>query len=147
MRILERGRHPVPEAAFKIGESSVEIGAHYLETVLGLKPHLDQCQLCKFGFRFFFNEGRDDLDQCTELGVSEVFPTPSYQLDRGILENYLAEHAATLGAEFLDGAIVRQIDLDEGPYGDQAGALRAQRRRTPRAGTLADRCKRPDRPA
>ena len=119
VRILERGRHPVPEAAFKIGESSVEIGAHYLETILGLKPHLDQCQLRKFGFRFFFNEGRDDLDQCTELGVSEIFPTPSYQLDRGILENYLAEHAATLGAEFVDGAIVRQIDLDEG-NGDHA---------------------------
>src|SRR5579863_2150374 len=92
VRILERNGHPVPVAAFKIGESCVEIGAHYLETILGLKPHLDQCQLRKFGFRFFFNEGRDGLDQCTELGVSEVLPTPSYQLDRGILENYLAEH-------------------------------------------------------
>ncbi len=112
--ILERGRHPAPEAAFKIGESSVEIGAHYFDTILGLKPHLDQCQLRKFGFRFFFNEGRNDLDQCLELGVSEVFPTPSYQLDRGILENYLAKHAVELGAEFLDGAVVRHIDLDEG---------------------------------
>lgn len=113
VRVLERGRHPAPEAAFKIGESSVEIGAHYFDTILGLKPHLEKNQLRKFGFRFFFNEGRTDLDQCLELGVSEVFPTPSYQLDRGILENFLARHAAELGAEFVDGAIVRRIDLAE----------------------------------
>ncbi|MEP6938347.1 MAG: tryptophan 7-halogenase [Rudaea sp.] len=117
--VLERNRHPVPEAAFKVGESTVEIGAHYFETILGLKEHLDARQLRKFGFRFFFNEGRDALDQCTELGVTEVFPTPSYQLDRGILENFLAEHAIALGATFIDAAIVRRIDIDEGG-GDHA---------------------------
>lgn len=113
VRVLERNRHPVPVAAFKVGESTVEIGAHYLDTVLGLKPHLDAQQLRKFGFRFFFCEGRDDIDCTTELGVSRVFPTPSYQLDRGILENYLAEHAVALGAEFIDGTVVRWIDLAE----------------------------------
>ena len=111
VRVLERNRHPVPEAAFKVGESSVEIGAHYFETVLGLKAHLDDRQLRKFGFRFFFSEGRDDVDHTTELGVSEVLPTPSYQLDRGIFENFLAEHAAELGAEFIDDATVRTIEL------------------------------------
>ncbi len=113
IRVLERNRHPVPAAAFKIGESTVEIGAHYLDTVLDLKAHLDSAQLRKFGFRFFFCDARGDIDQTTELGVSQVFPTPSYQLDRGIFENYLAEHAMTLGVEFLDAAVVRQIDLDE----------------------------------
>jgi len=113
VRVLERNRHPVREAAFKVGESSVEIGAHYFDTVLGLKAHLDSAQIRKFGFRFFFSEGRDDIDRTTELGVSEVFPTPSYQLDRGIFENYLAKHAAGLGAEFLDGAVVRAIDLGD----------------------------------
>ena len=34
------GAHPVPEAAFKVGESSVEIGAHYFQKRLGLEPHL-----------------------------------------------------------------------------------------------------------
>lgn len=111
VRILERHRHPVPEAAFKVGESTVEIGAHYLETVLDLKPHLDAQQLRKFGFRFFFSDGRSDIDQTTELGVSAVFPTPSYQLDRGILENFLARHVAELGADFIDDAVVRWIDV------------------------------------
>lgn len=55
--VLERRRHPVPEAAHKVGESSVEIGAHYFDTVLGLREHLEKHQLKKFGFRFFFSEG------------------------------------------------------------------------------------------
>jgi len=111
LRILERNRHPVPEAAFKIGESTVEIGAHYLDTVLDLRAHLETRQLRKFGFRFFFNEGSKSLADCTELGVSRVFPTPTWQLDRGILENFLAEHATALGAEFLDGATVREFEI------------------------------------
>jgi 2-polyprenyl-6-methoxyphenol hydroxylase-like FAD-dependent oxidoreductase len=38
--VLERRAHPVPHAAHKVGESSVEIGAHYFDTVLGLKEHM-----------------------------------------------------------------------------------------------------------
>lgn len=118
VRVLERNRHPVPEAAFKIGESTVEIGAHYLDTVLGLEAHLEARQLRKFGFRFFFNEGSETLDDCVELGVTRVFPTPTWQLDRGVLENFLAEHAAALGVEFVDGAIVRDFDIvtDDGDH-------------------------------
>ena len=112
VRVLERREHPVPHAAFKVGESTVEIGAHYFDTVLELKAHLDRDQLRKFGFRFFFNEGCDDVTRVTELGVSRVFPTPSYQLDRGIFENYLGKLAAELGATFDDGATVRAIDID-----------------------------------
>ena len=37
--IVEKRPHPVPEAAFKVGESSVEIGAHYFQKRLGLEPH------------------------------------------------------------------------------------------------------------
>ena len=85
--VLERRTHPVREAAFKVGESTVEIGAHYLADILGLREHLETRQLRKFGFRFFFSEGREDLDRCTELGVSELLPTPSWQLDRGRFEN------------------------------------------------------------
>ena len=68
--VIERRAHPVPPAAHKVGESSVEIGAHYFETVLGLKEHLERHQLKKFGFRFFFNEARSDIDQVAELGAS-----------------------------------------------------------------------------
>jgi flavin-dependent dehydrogenase len=109
--VLERRSHPVPEAAHKVGESSVEIGAHYFDQVLGLKPHLDSAQIKKFGFRFFFNDGAQDLTKVTELGASKVLMTPSYQIDRGIFENYLAVTAQERGITFVDDAIVRNFDI------------------------------------
>ncbi|WP_218509895.1 NAD(P)/FAD-dependent oxidoreductase [Variovorax sp. dw_308] len=117
--VLERRSHPVPLAAHKVGESSVEIGAHYFDTVLGLKPHMQQVQLRKFGFRFFFSEGRRDIDRVTEIGASRFLSVPSYQIDRGIFENYLAEEAARRGVRFVDGAVVGGVDLggsDDAPH-------------------------------
>ncbi len=111
--VLERRSHPVPHAAHKVGESSVEIGAHYFDTVLGLKPHMQGAQLRKFGFRFFFSEGRRDIDQVTEIGASRYLAVPSYQIDRGIFENYLAEEAARRGVRFIDGARVTTLELAE----------------------------------
>ena len=107
IRVLERRTHPVPCAAFKVGESTVEIGAHYFSNVLGLREHLDAAQVRKFGFRFFFSEGRADLDGVTELGVSRVLPTPSWQLDRGAFENFLGERARGRGIMFEDGCAAR----------------------------------------
>lgn len=108
--VLERRAHPVPEAAFKVGESTVEIAAHYFSNVLGLREHLDSAQIRKFGFRFFFSDGRGDIDACTELGVSRLLPTPSWQIDRGRFENFLGEHARALGVRFLDGTTIRAIE-------------------------------------
>jgi len=115
--VLERRSHPVPHATHKVGESSVEIGAHYFDTVLGLKQHLDEAQLRKFGFRFFFSEGRRDLDAVTEVGASRPLAIPSYQIDRGIFENHLAEVAAAQGVRFVDNAMVRRMALDPSPQG------------------------------
>ncbi|HEY4555912.1 MAG TPA: tryptophan 7-halogenase, partial [Lysobacter sp.] len=109
-----RQRHPVREAAFKVGESSVEIGARYFADVLGLREHLDREQIRKFGFRFFFSEGRTDIDRCTEIGVSRALPVPSWQIDRGRFENFLGERARERGIAFVDGAVVRGIELGAG---------------------------------
>jgi flavin-dependent dehydrogenase len=109
--VLERRRHPVPEAAHKVGESSVEIAANYFDTVLGLEEHLKQRQLKKFGFRFFFSEGRRDIDGVLELGPSTYLATPTYQIDRGIFENFLGQHARDAGIRFMDGITVRGVEL------------------------------------
>lgn len=113
--VVERRTHPVPEAAHKVGESSVEIGAHYFADVLGLKDHLDTKQLKKFGFRFFFSEGRRDIDQVTEIGASRPLAATSYQIDRGIFENFLAEEAQRRGITFVDGARVKSIAMANAP--------------------------------
>jgi flavin-dependent dehydrogenase len=112
--VLERRAHPVPEAAHKVGESTVEIGAHYFANMLGLRDHLEREHIRKFGFRFFFSEGRRDVDRCTELGVSKILPTPSWQIDRGRFENFLGEEARRRGVRFVDGAVVRGLDLRDG---------------------------------
>ena len=111
--VLERRAHPVPLAAHKVGESSVEIGAHYFEHTLGLREHLQGQQLRKFGFRFFFSEGRRDLHRVTELGASRPLPVPSYQIDRGLFENFLGQECQRRGIRFVDEALIRQVDLSE----------------------------------
>lgn len=114
VQVLEKQRHPVPLAAHKVGESSVEIGAHYFEHVLGLGEHLRTQQLQKFGFRFFSSDGRRDLDGVTEIGASRRLTVPSWQLDRGLFENFLAEEAQRRGARFTEGAEVLALQLAEG---------------------------------
>lgn len=112
--VLEKLTHPVPEAAFKVGESSVEIGAHYFAEVLGFKDHFEKDQLPKFGLRFFFNRnGTQCISDGLELGLSEFFPKPSYQLDRGRFENHLAKKAVERGIHFLDGVKVHEVNLAE----------------------------------
>ena len=112
--VFERKSHPVPEAAHKVGESTVEIGAHYFDTVLRLREHLQSKQIRKFGFRFFFSEGESDLSKVLEVGVRRAFLMQSYQVDRGIFENALGEMALKAGVVFIDGAMVRAIDVSEG---------------------------------
>ena len=132
--VLERRAHPVREAAHKVGESTVEIGAHYFAEVLGLREHLETRQLRKYGLRYFFSDGEYALQDCNEMGVSRLLPTPSWQLDRGRFENFLGERALELGVDFRHGAVVRAIDLAEGGgmhrVGfDHDGAARALRAR------------------
>ncbi len=112
--VLERRAHPLPAAAHKVGESTVEIGAQYFSETLGLRGHLDAEHIRKFGFRFFWSEGREDLAGITELGVSQVMPTPTWQIDRGLFENHLGTRARELGVRFFDGATVRGVAFGEG---------------------------------
>lgn len=112
--VIERHRHPVREGAFKVGESTVEIGAHYFSHVLGLRGHLEAEHIRKFGFRFFFSDGHAQVEGSTELGVSRLLPTPSWQIDRGRFENHLTDRVRGEGVALHDGAVVRGVDMAEG---------------------------------
>ncbi len=138
--VLERRVHPVPVATHKVGESSVEIGAHYFGEVLGLKEHLATAQLKKFGFRFFMSEGRRDFDKVTEIGASRFLSVPSYQIDRGIFENFLAEEAARRGVRFAAGALVRDIALGEAGDAHQVTYTARGQAHTVRSRWLVDAC-------
>lgn len=112
--VIEKQVHPVPEAAHKVGESSVEIGAHYFTQVLGQLEHFKTDQLPKLGLRYFFDaEDPNDITTRTELGGNTFFPTPSFQIDRGRFENHLGEQMRAAGADFVHGAAVREVTLGE----------------------------------
>lgn len=104
---------PLPKAAHKVGESSVEVGAYYFAEVIGLRDYLESQQLEKLGLRYFYG-GRKSFFQEPELGVRRFLPAKSYQLDRGTLEQHLRELAAAAGVVLAEGQQVDDIDLGAG---------------------------------
>ena len=96
--IIEPNVHPVPEITHTVGESTVEVSAHYLRDRLGLGDHLRSSQLRKMGLRMFFShDGNTDIAQRMELGSSSFVPQVTYQIDRGRLENELTRRCIAAG--------------------------------------------------
>lgn len=122
--VLDRQTSPLPLAAHKVGESTVEIAAHYFAETLGLREHLEREHIRKFGFRFFFSDGKGDLADVAELGVSAVLPTPSYQIDRGLLENHMRDRVRACGVHLYEGTRVLGVEMGS------ADALHGVRYRT-----------------
>ncbi|AYQ92925.1 FAD-dependent oxidoreductase [Burkholderia gladioli] len=113
--VLERGKRPAQEASYKVGESSVEVAAHYYGERLKLKAHIDEAQLPKLGLRFFFPHGDNrDVTQRLEIGPSDYPTVPSYQLDRGRFENFLHEQVLADGVTVFDRARVQRVELRPG---------------------------------
>lgn len=111
--VLEQRTFPVPETIAKVGESTVEIGSHYFSEVLGLKDHFEKKHLRKYGLRCFFGEKQSDFSNQDELGISDLFGIPTYQIDRGVLENKLHSEATKLGVNVIDGITTNNIKLDK----------------------------------
>lgn len=110
--VIESSVHPVPAAAHKVGESTVEIGAHYLASTLQLKHYLDTEHLKKFGLRCFFGDA-SDISRADELGASSSLPVSSYQLDRGLLENHLVDILTTEGITLHGGSTVNNVEFNK----------------------------------
>jgi flavin-dependent dehydrogenase len=110
--ILERRKSAASIAAHKVGESTVELGSHYLRHVVGLKDYLEKHELHKYGLRFFFkNNTKENIASRVELGPRKWLYTPSHQVDRGTLENHLAEKTRAMGSEFLLDANAKDIEF------------------------------------
>lgn len=123
--VLEKHAHPVPEAAFKVGESTVEVATHYFCKVLGLEEHLIDDQLPKLGLRFFFRAGDNTaIERRLELGGRDFPPTPSFQLDRGRFENFLSKRCRSFGIEFIDAATITDVQLARGRANHQVRYVR-----------------------
>lgn len=111
--ILERRDGSAPDAAHKVGESTVELGTHYIREILDLKDYMDEHQLPKHGLRFFFSpQHKNDISKRVELGPRKLLPVPSHQIDRGSFENYLTELCIERGIEVQLGAKASNVDLN-----------------------------------
>ncbi len=114
--VIERQRRPLTPAAHKVGESSVELSAHYFGVVLGLADYLRTHHFVKNGLRFFPGAGATlPLELRTEIGPPEFGKVPSFQLDRGRMEDDLRGMIEAAGATLLEGFIVKDVELAEGP--------------------------------
>ena len=102
---------PLPEAAFKVGESSVEVGARYFGEVLQLAPYLTQRHYRKFGLRYFFGDASLPLHLRPECGANRALPVPSYQLDRGVLEHDLRGMIQDAGVALYEGCHLTDVRL------------------------------------
>lgn len=110
--VLEKRDGNAPDAAHKVGESTVELATHYLREVLNLKDYMDSDQLPKHGLRFFLSPNhKDEIHRRVELGPKEFLPVPSHQIDRGIFENDLINMDKELGIDVQLGAKVTGVEI------------------------------------
>ncbi|HJT59083.1 MAG TPA: hypothetical protein VJ761_21430 [Ktedonobacteraceae bacterium] len=103
------------KAALKVGESTIEISAHYLADILGLRAYLEASHFHKHGLRFFFGAGSDAFQDRPEVGISRPPAIDSYQLERGILEADLKSMNAAMDIRMLAESRVEDIVLADGP--------------------------------
>ncbi len=114
--IIEPNSYPLAEITHTVGESTVEVSAHYLRETLGLGDHLSSAHLRKMGLRMFFSHGRNtDIAARMELGGSTFVPQVTYQIDRGRLENELHRRCVAAGVEIRCGR-VRSVELAATPH-------------------------------
>jgi flavin-dependent dehydrogenase len=116
--IIEPTAHPVAEITHTVGESTVEVSAHYLRDRLGLDDHLRTAQIRKMGLRMFFTrDGNTDIARRMELGSSTFVPQVTYQIDRGRLENELTRRCRAEGIEMAAGRVrFVEIGTGDGPH-------------------------------
>jgi flavin-dependent dehydrogenase len=112
--LVEKTTSPLPEAAHKVGESSVELASHYFGRTLNLIDYMKERQLPKNGLRFFPGGGHTHaVEDRTEIGPPGLPIVPSYQLDRGRLENDLREMNEKDGVQMILGTSVAGVDLGD----------------------------------
>lgn len=131
--IAEKREGPAPEAAFKVGESTVEMSAHYFADVVGMRDHLEANELPKAGLRFFFPAGDNrDITQRVEWGATALPPVPSFQVDRGRFENALGARNLEVGNDLVGGTKVGDVEFGENRHtvtydrGGESGTVEAR---------------------
>ncbi|MEV6559387.1 NAD(P)/FAD-dependent oxidoreductase [Nocardia sp. NPDC051756] len=112
--VLERTAGDIPDGAYKVGEATVEGGAHYFTEQLGLTGYFNKQHLHKLGLRLFFGDQHGPFEARPEIGARRFPRVPSYQVDRGIFERDLRHGAKDLGIDLIEQAKVTDVELADG---------------------------------
>lgn len=112
--VIEKTQRPLPEAGFKVGESSVEGGSNYIGRVLGLHDYLKEKHFLKNGLRFFPGKADLPLEKRPELGPPCLPLLPAYQIDRGVFENDVRELLVNEGVQLFEGYGLRDFEIVPG---------------------------------
>lgn len=119
--VADRAKLPRPAETLRLGESTSEIGAGYLEERLGLGGHLREVHHAKAGLRFFFRRAPGSpFGERAEYGGNTPIPgiwtmpfdetnPPTFQLHRGRLEAHLIEGLDKAGVQLLGASTVREV--------------------------------------
>ena len=130
--VTDKRTEPAPEAAFKVGESSVEIGAHYYREVVGMRDHLEQAQLRKHGLRFLLPAGdNSDITKRVEFCTPAHLAAYTHQIDRGRFENELFRRCLKHGAEAFRGWRVQDVEIGRRPHHQTQPGRRGDERHGP----------------
>jgi len=112
--VAEKRLDPPREAAFKVGESSVEIGAHYYREIVGMRDHLEERHIRKLGLRFYLPTGdNSDITKRVEFCTPAHHAAFTHQIDRGRFENELFNRNLEQGAEAVRGFRVLDVEIGD----------------------------------
>lgn len=116
--LVDRLKRPLPEVAFKVGESTAEAGTFYLSEILKLGDYFEEKHFQKMGLRYFFGPSNGPFEARPEYGLTNFPSVGSYTIDRGLLENDLRQLNEADGIEMLEGVKVTDVVLasDEQPH-------------------------------
>ena len=104
------------ETSWKVGESVVEIGSHYLIKRQGLSRYLYDRHLPKNGLRYFYDSADRSLPlwEMSEIGPVNLPYHPAFQLDRARLETDLLEMNRRAGVQVEIGVRARPLEVGRG---------------------------------
>ena len=134
------------ESSWKVGESVVEIGSHYLITRQGLSRYLYERHLPKNGLRYFFDDEQRSLPlwEMSEIGPLNLPFHPSFQIDRARLEEDLLEMNAAAGVDVRRGTSARPVHVASDGGAHRIEVSRAGESRAVTARWLVDAAGRAD---
>lgn len=99
----------------RVGEATIELSTYFLNRVLGLTQHLNECHYAKQGLRFWFaNAHTRDLSESSEIGGKYLARLSSFLVDRATLDQAALDRAGALGAVVWRPAGVKHFKLVPG---------------------------------